>query len=68
MAQFKWCLIHRMKRGGGGKRSVDAVQSSGQRLHGGRVRAVLGGCRNQWRGRSPASVRKEEEGLGGPSG
>jgi hypothetical protein len=44
------------------------VRSSGQRLHGGRVRAALGGSGNRWRGRSYASMRKEEEGSGGPSG
>jgi hypothetical protein len=51
-----------------GKRSADAVRSSGHWLHGGRDRAALGGGGN-WRwGSSPTSVQKEEEGPSGPSG
>jgi hypothetical protein len=64
MAQFKGCLIHEMKRGGGGNGQRMRCEARGNGSMAGAARATLGGGGSRRRGRSPASVWKEEEGGG----
>jgi hypothetical protein len=63
MAQFKGCLIHGMKRGGGGNSQWMLCGARGSGSMVGKVGATLGGGENRRRGSSPTLVQKEEEGA-----
>jgi hypothetical protein len=62
--RFKGCLIHEMKRegGGNGQRMRGRARGSGSMV--GEARAALGGGGSRRQGHSPALVRKEEEEAG----
>jgi hypothetical protein len=62
--RFKGCLIHRMKRGGGGNGRQMRCRAHGNGSMAGEAGAVLGGGRSWRQGCYPALVQKEEEEVG----
>jgi hypothetical protein len=64
MALFMGCLIHGLKRGGGGNDQRMRCGARGSGSMAGAAGAALGGGGSRRQGQSPASVWKEEEGAG----